>query len=198
LENKSHFPSLSNIPSFTSSFLQVNSNGNTFGMSSVLASPISDFNSDYDGEEVHETTQRKIYNNDAHKVPMSVQMNYSMVEYLRQALKNDTNVTQELDRLLGASTTTSVLGEEKEIRTETKKGRVGRQSSFLNRTVNKRGQSGIDVFPLCSEDEDGSVTSSANVSSVGLHVLPPSPISCSGSLCSNEGTESISSSGHTS
>ena len=37
-----------------------------------------------------------------------------------------------------------------------------------------------------SEDEDGSVTSSGNVSSVGLHVLPPSPISCGGSLSSND------------
>ena len=31
--------------------IQVDSNGNTFGMDSVLASPISDFNSDYDDDE---------------------------------------------------------------------------------------------------------------------------------------------------
>jgi flagellar biosynthesis/type III secretory pathway chaperone len=34
---------------------------------------------------------------------MSVQMNYPMVQYLRQALKNDANVIQELDRLLAPS-----------------------------------------------------------------------------------------------
>ena len=46
----------------------------------------------------------------------------------------------------------------------------------------------IDGISLCSEDEDGSVSSSANVSSVGLHVLPPSPVSFSGSVSSTEGT----------
>ena len=34
---------------------------------------------------------------------MSVQMNYPMVQYLRQALKNDASVKQELDRLFGSS-----------------------------------------------------------------------------------------------
>ena len=66
MENKGHFPTLSKIPLFATSFLQVDSNGNTFGMSSVLASPISDFNSEYDGEEVCETTQKNMSNN-AHK-----------------------------------------------------------------------------------------------------------------------------------
>ena len=36
--------------------IQVDSNGNTFGMDSVLASPISDFNSDYDDDEFNHST----------------------------------------------------------------------------------------------------------------------------------------------
>ena len=36
--------------------IQVDSNGNTFGMESVLASPISDFNSDYDDDEFYHST----------------------------------------------------------------------------------------------------------------------------------------------
>ena len=32
-------------------------------------------------------------------------MNDQMVQYLRHALKNDANVTQELDRILGSSST---------------------------------------------------------------------------------------------
>ena len=51
----------------------------------------------------------------------------------------------------------------------------------------KKGQSMTEVITAYSEDEDGSVNSSTNVSSVGLHVLPPSPISFAGSLSSNEG-----------
>ena len=39
--------------------IQVDSNGNTFGMGSVLASPISDFNSDYDDDEFLEPSVLK-------------------------------------------------------------------------------------------------------------------------------------------
>ena len=37
------------------------------------------------------------------RLPISVRMNDQMVQYLRHALKNDANVTQELDRILGSS-----------------------------------------------------------------------------------------------
>jgi hypothetical protein len=40
---------------------------------------------------------------------MSVQMNYPMVQYLRQALKNDANVIQELDRLLASSSNATTV-----------------------------------------------------------------------------------------
>ena len=38
------------------SLIQVDSNGNTFGMSSVFASPISDFSSDYEDDEILEAS----------------------------------------------------------------------------------------------------------------------------------------------
>ena len=43
---------LPEIPSVSSNSLQVDSKGNTFGMSSVFASPISDFSSDYDDDDI--------------------------------------------------------------------------------------------------------------------------------------------------
>ena len=43
---------------------------------------------------------------------MSVQMNYPMVQYLRQALKNDTTVIEELDRLFGSSSN-PIIGDKK-------------------------------------------------------------------------------------
>jgi hypothetical protein len=99
--NLSNFASM---PHLTTSLLQVDLNGNTFGMSSVLASPISDFNSDFDGDENHESSEKKRAPciEEHNRLPMSVQMNYPMVQYLKQALKNDTNVIKELDRLLGS------------------------------------------------------------------------------------------------
>ena len=64
--NKVNLPILSNIPKLSSSLLQIDSNGNTFGMSSVLASPISDFNSDYESDEIHESTLMDLRNTDVH------------------------------------------------------------------------------------------------------------------------------------
>ena len=49
---KSSINAMSNISQIYSSLLKVDSNGNTFGMSSVFASPISDFSSDYDDDEI--------------------------------------------------------------------------------------------------------------------------------------------------
>ena len=43
---------LPEIPSVSSNSLEVDSKGNTFGMSSVFASPISDFSSDYDDDDI--------------------------------------------------------------------------------------------------------------------------------------------------
>ena len=43
---------LPGIPSVSSNSLQVDAKGNTFGMSSVFASPISDFSSDYDDDDI--------------------------------------------------------------------------------------------------------------------------------------------------
>ena len=62
-------------------------------------------------------------------------------------------------------------------------------SSFANVKAKRNGQRRMDVVSLYSEDEEDSVTSSTNVSSVGLHVLPPSPISCTSSISSSEGTK---------
>ena len=52
----------------------------------------------------------------------------------------------------------------------------------------EKGQIGIASASLYSEDKN-SVIPSTNVSVLGLHPLPPSPISYSGSLSSNEGTK---------
>ena len=49
---------LASISHLKPSIIQVDSNGNTFGMSSVLASPISDFSSDYDDDDVSEQLRR--------------------------------------------------------------------------------------------------------------------------------------------
>ena len=54
--SKSSIHTLSNISEIYSSLFKVDSNGNTFGMSSVFASPISDFSSDYDDEGIQEST----------------------------------------------------------------------------------------------------------------------------------------------
>jgi hypothetical protein len=54
IQSSKSIHSLSNISQINSSLLKVDSNGNTFGMSSVFASPISDFSSDYDDDEIQE------------------------------------------------------------------------------------------------------------------------------------------------
>ena len=54
-----------------------------------------------------------------------------MVQYLRQALKNDIKVTQKLDMLLGASPTVPVLRNEKNIETETKEGKYNKNMHYI-------------------------------------------------------------------
>ena len=56
----SSLPCLSDISQVSSSPLKVDANGNTFGMSSVFASPISDFSSDYEDEILELTSLRKM------------------------------------------------------------------------------------------------------------------------------------------
>ena len=64
--------------------------------------------------------------------------------------------------------------------------KLTKSNSFVKRKTRKE-KNGIGSFYLYSEDEESSIASSTNVSSIGLHVLPPSPISCSDSLSSHEG-----------
>ena len=65
--------------------IQVDSNGNTFGMDSVLASPISDFNSDYDDDEfLHPSLAEEIDNK-----PTDERYFYRLL-----SLKNDISVVK--------------------------------------------------------------------------------------------------------
>jgi len=180
---------LPEIPSVSSNSLQVDSKGNTFGMSSVFASPISDFSSDYDDDDIADGQSKPPASMEADKkLPMSVQMNYPMIQYLKEALQNNVSVMKSLEKLLGSSSSNEIL---RSNNGNSLADGISRDNMTLSKTrvvLNTKLKEHLDIdgISLCSEDEDGSVSSSANVSSVGLHVLPPSPVSFSGSLSSTE------------
>merc|ERR1719361_346371 len=107
-------------------------------MSSVFASPISDFSSDYEDDEIMEAS---IMGNSQCKeadtrLPMSVGMNYSMVQYLRHALQNEEDAIKELNRILGMPNSTNT-GAKK----EDKLPQVDADTGIISRNIDKLNQS---------------------------------------------------------
>merc|ERR1712223_935132 len=101
------------ISTLTPKLIHIDDKGNTFGMTSVYASPISDFNSDYDDEFSEPSTMEKISCTQADKrLPISVEMNYPMVQYLIQALQKEDDALKELNRIMGLSNSTNLSFEE--------------------------------------------------------------------------------------
>ena len=43
------------------------------------------------------------------RLPMSVQMNYPMIQYLKEALQNNVSVMKSLEKLLGSSSSNEIL-----------------------------------------------------------------------------------------
>ena len=58
------------------------------------------------------------------RLPMSVQMNYPMIQYLKEALQNNVNVMKSLEKLLGSSSSNEILrsNNENNLRDEISRG----------------------------------------------------------------------------
>jgi len=179
------------ISNLSPKLIQIDVKGNTFGMTSVYASPISDFNSDDDDGFSEPPTLEKISCTQADKrLPISVEMNYPMVQYLIQALHKEDDALKKLNRIMGLSNSTNLSSEEsKNPQVEIRRDAASLKN-FTKESTNEIDEK--DILRFYTKDENTTVTiGSKTPSSVDFHIFPPSPISNSDSSSSYEGVKHL-------